>query len=308
MAIGSSRAWREREGKLKIMSGSARSNQPGRLISLRHGQTYYQLDEQTDRPLLVCIHGWSTSSYVWDPLKPLLREQGYRLLTYDLYGRGFSDRPDVQHTADLFTGQLTEMLARLGLNNERLNILGYSMGGAIAARFVSQRLEGVDRMLLLAPAGMVVRMPVLRFVARSLPRALDSHILAALPRLLPRQFEREAGGFEHRPEVAKIVHQQKRELEFRGYIPALLSSLKGVLGSNMAAEHRSIARSGVAVRSLFGTKDTTIPSPGAKDMFDQWYPEGVSDNIVGAGHGLTYTHPDQIMTKAGDFLDLSRGH
>lgn len=295
MAAISRDIWLARENSLSTMTGAARSLRPGKLVKLRHGLTHYQLDEYSDRPLMICIHGWSTSSYVWDRLRPLLRDQGYRLLTYDLYGRGFSDRPDVPHTTELFTNQLTELLTRLGINKERLNVLGYSMGGAIAARFVSQRLETVDRMLLLAPAGMIVRLPILRSVARSFPRALDAHILAVLPSVLPRQFEKEAKGFSTISEVAQVLSHQKRELAYRGYVLSLLSSLKGVLASSMADEHRKIARSGVQVRALFATDDTTIPSPWAKRLFDQWYPAGVSSKIDGAGHGLTYTHPAEII-------------
>lgn len=284
------------------MTGAARSRSPGKLIKLRHGHTHYQLDEETDRPLLICAHGWSTSSYVWDQLRPLLRERGYRLLTYDLYGRGFSDRPDMLQTSGFFTQQLTELLSRLKLSNQRLNVLGYSMGGAIAAHFVSQRVDAVDRVLLVAPAGMIVRFPITRFVARSFPKVFDPHILAALPKVLPGQFDNEAQGFAHLPEVARVVQSQKRELAHRGYIPSLVSSLNGVLTTNMKAEHRKIVRSGLRVRAVFGAKDSTIPSPWAKRLFDHWYPTGTSVEISDAGHGLTYTHPHQVINELDEIL------
>ncbi|WP_320240992.1 alpha/beta hydrolase [Cognatiyoonia sp. IB215182] len=271
-------------------------------MKLRHGQTHYQLDADTNKPLLICIHGWSTSSYVWEPLRPFLRKQGYRLLTYDLYGRGFSDRPRVSHTAELYTCQLTQLLNRLDLADKKLNVLGYSMGGAIAARFVSQRLASVDRLLLLAPAGMVVRLPISRFIARAVPKTNDPHILNSIPRFLPKQFDSEAEGFKNVLEVAQILRMQKRELLYQGYVPALLSSLKGILATSMQMEHLKIASSNVKVRAIFGTNDRTIPSPWARKRFDQWHPSGVSDDIIGAGHGLTYTHADHIEAKVGEFL------
>ena len=226
MAFISREIWRAREKSLPVMTGAARSARPGKLIKLRLGHTHYQLDDNTGRPLLICIHGWSTSSYVWDRLRPLLRERGYRLLTYDLYGRGFSDRPAALQTPELFTQQLSELLARLNLSNERLNVLGYSMGGAIVARFVSQNIPKVDRMLLVAPAGMVVRFPVSRLVARSFPRVFDPHLLAILPKVLPQQFDKEAKGFAHLPSVARVVQRQKGELAYRGYVPSLVSSFE----------------------------------------------------------------------------------
>lgn len=302
MAFISRQIWRTREKSLRVMTGAARDALPGKLIKLRFGSTHYQLEGDADQPLLICIHGWSTSSYVWGQLRPLLRERGYRLLTYDLYGRGFTDRPNVLQTPKFFTQQLDELLSRLNLSNQRLNVLGYSMGGAIAAHFVSRRIDTVDRMLLVAPAGMVVRFPITRFVARNFPKTLNPHLLTALARVLPGQFDKEAFGFTHIQEVARVVKCQKRELAYRGYIPSLVSSLNGVLAANMRVEHRRISRSGVLVRSVFGTDDSTIPSPWAKRRFDRWYPPGTSDEVEGAGHGLTYTHPNQVMEKLGDVL------
>lgn len=302
MAIFSRMAWRAREMSLPIMTGVAQSRCPGKLIKLSHGRTHYQLDEETDRPLLICIHGWSTSSYVWEQLRPLLRGRGYRLLTYDLYGRGFSDRPDVLQTPMFFTQQLDELLSWLDLKNQRMNVLGYSMGGAIAAHFVSQRVDAVDRMLLVAPAGMIVRFPITRFVARSFSKAFDPHLFAALPKVLPGQFDNEAKGFSHLPEVARVVLNQKRELAYRGYIPSLVSSLNGALASSMKTEHRKIIRSGIRVRAVFGAEDSTIPTPWAKQLFDHWYPAGTSAKIRGAGHGLPYTHPDEVMNEFDETL------
>lgn len=297
MAFISRKIWRAREKSLRVMTGAVRSARPGKLIKLRFGHTHYQLDEQADRPLLICIHGWSTSSYVWDQLRPLLRDRGYRLLTYDLYGRGFSDRPDLLQTPEFFTQQLDELLSRLKLSSERMNVLGYSMGGSIATHFVSQRVDAVDRMLLVAPAGMVVRFPITRFVARSFPKAFDPHLSAVLPKVLPGQFDNEAQGFTHLPEVARVVRNQKRELTYRGYIPSLMSSLNGALAANMKTEHHEIVRSGLRVRAVFGAEDSTIPSPWAKRLFDRWYPVGTSAEIGGAGHGLTYTHPYEVMNE-----------
>lgn len=302
MAIISSRIWRAQESKRKIMTGAARRNVPGKLLQLRHGQTHYQLDENSDFPLLICIHGWSTASYVWEPLKPYLRAKGYRVLTYDLYGRGYSDRPYVEHSAKLFTNQLAELLNRLGVQKTSLNIVGYSMGGAIAARFVSERLDSVDRLLLIAPAGMAVRSPVLRAFARSNPTLSDSHILALLPLVLRRQFRSAAIGFKDNRLVARVAQMQEQELEYRGYLPSLLSSLKGVLASKMAKEHRKIAGSDVAVRALFAVQDSTIPFPKAKGLFDQWNPNSVSRRIANASHALTYARAQQIMNEVDDFL------
>lgn len=294
--------WREQENEREVMTDMVREDASGQFLQLQHGQTYCQLEGDTDGTLLICIHGWSTASYVWKPLKPFLLAKGYRVLTYDLYGRGYSDRPDVSHSTELFTNQLTEILGQLGLSNTKLNIIGYSMGGAIATHFVSERLQDVERLLLIAPAGMAVRLPAMRFFARSMPRLFDSFILSKLANVLRNKFKDAAVDFQNDEAVQYVLEKQLNELNYQGYIPALLSSLKGALASRMSAEHRTIANSNVNVLAIFASGDKTIPHPTAKRRFDRWNRNNVSRKIKGAGHALTYTHARQIIDEVGDFL------
>ena len=49
-------------------------------------------------------------------------------MTLDLYGRGFSDNPDVEYTDTLFAHQVLELLDHLGL--EKASLFGLSNGGA----------------------------------------------------------------------------------------------------------------------------------------------------------------------------------
>ena len=278
-------------------------NNPRKInLDLEHGRTFCELDREDDKPLLVCIHGWSTASYVWKGLRPKLREKGYRVLTYDLYGRGKSAKPDVKHTTDLFTSQLNQLLDELKQNHQQLNVIGYSMGGAIAASFVADRLDYVERLLLIAPAGMVVRFPVLRFLARKLPFASDPLIRAFLPRTLESQFKDAAKDYPNDVGVQQVLTNQLAELHNKEYIEALLSSLKGALASPKRKETQIIAGSNVNVKAIFADQDKTIPHPFAKLRFDKWNQQDVSRVIEGAGHALTYTHIPEVMAEIDSFL------
>jgi len=63
-----------------------------------------------------------------------------RVLRYDLYGRGFSDRPDTVYNQTCFDKQLCELLTALG-NDKPINLIGLSMGGAIAIGFADKHPE-----------------------------------------------------------------------------------------------------------------------------------------------------------------------
>ncbi len=52
-------------------------------------------------------------------------------LRYDLYGRGYSDRPDVVYNKDLFDRQLFGLLAILDIH-DRVDLVGNSMGASSA--------------------------------------------------------------------------------------------------------------------------------------------------------------------------------
>jgi pimeloyl-ACP methyl ester carboxylesterase len=54
----------------------------------------------------VLIPGFSVPYVIWDPTFEDLVEKGFRVLRYDLFGRGYSDRPDAIYDLELFDRQL----------------------------------------------------------------------------------------------------------------------------------------------------------------------------------------------------------
>ena len=91
-------------------------------------------------------------------LSPLLTPH---FLLSDLFGRGYSSTPDpavYPQNIQLFTTQILLVLASspvswIGPNS--FTIVGYSLGGGIAAAFTSQFPNLVDALVLLAPSGLV---------------------------------------------------------------------------------------------------------------------------------------------------------
>lgn len=72
----------------------------------------------------------------------------------DLYGRGYSDAPISSYNTNLYTTQLAFLMQYLKW--EKANIVGLSMGGAIAASFTSQFPHLVDEGVgLIASAGLM---------------------------------------------------------------------------------------------------------------------------------------------------------
>jgi len=131
-----------------------RASLPGGFIQLTDGVTYYELAGTVDRPLVILVHGLSVPSYIWEPAFKTLRRAGFCVLRYDLFGRGYSDRPRAAYTLDFFERQLAELLAALDLR-QQLSVIGLSMGGPIAAAFAAHQPARVARLGLIDPAGLL---------------------------------------------------------------------------------------------------------------------------------------------------------
>ena len=100
---------------------------------------------------VLLIHGWPLSHQIYEyQLQPLLAS-GYRVVAMDLRGFGASDAPAWGYTYDQMAADIYCVICRLQLQNFAL--VGFSMGGAIALRYM--RLFngfGVDQLVLLAAA------------------------------------------------------------------------------------------------------------------------------------------------------------
>ena len=114
--------------------------------------THYELANPNKENTVVFIHGFSVPYFIFDPTFEFLSRSGFRVLRYDLFGRGFSDRPDTRYNIDLFDKQLTDLLDALRLTRP-VNLVGLSMGGVIASTFTARHPERVQSLTLIDPAG-----------------------------------------------------------------------------------------------------------------------------------------------------------
>lgn len=65
------------------------------VCKLNDGGTHCRLMGPSNGPVAVLVHGGTVPSWIWDTLAGHLAATGYRVLTYDQFGRGLSERPKV---------------------------------------------------------------------------------------------------------------------------------------------------------------------------------------------------------------------
>jgi len=110
-------------------------------------RVHYQDAGRLSDPMVVLIHGFSSSTLVWSRVFLPLAEEGFRVIAVDLMGYGYSGKP--RHGSYTIEGQarmIVGLLDKLGV--EQAHIVGSSYGGAIAATCALDYPERVDRLIL----------------------------------------------------------------------------------------------------------------------------------------------------------------
>lgn len=109
---------------------------------------YYE-DVGSGTPV-VLIHGWPSSGHSWEKQVPILRNAGFRVITYDRRGFGASSHPASGYDCDTFAADLHVLLTTLDLHDTVL--IGFAMGtGEVVRYLATYGSDRVSRAILLAP-------------------------------------------------------------------------------------------------------------------------------------------------------------
>ena len=75
-------------------------------VETPQGLTHYYLMGPEKGKKIVFVHGITAGSPCFPHFFELLVQKGYRVLTYDIFGRGFSDAPGLPYDNSLYVSQL----------------------------------------------------------------------------------------------------------------------------------------------------------------------------------------------------------
>ncbi|MDB9374023.1 alpha/beta fold hydrolase [Nodularia sphaerocarpa] len=102
---------------------------------------------------VIFLHGaWNDSSQWVSVIESL--SQSFHCLSPDLLGFGESENPNVHHSIDLQVESIAEFLQAVRL--KKVYLVGYSLGGWIAASYALKYPEQVCGLVLLAPEGVAI--------------------------------------------------------------------------------------------------------------------------------------------------------
>src|SRR4051812_12434452 len=129
----------------------ARGNEiPHRLLDVR-GVPTFLYDSGGDAPPVVLIHGYGDTADGWRRVTPGLLTR-HRVIALDVPPFGRSGEPDAPKLLDFYKQFFPELFEQLEI--ESATVIGHSLGGATALHVALERPELVERLGLVAPAGL----------------------------------------------------------------------------------------------------------------------------------------------------------
>ena len=277
----------------KELNDVTRKEASGSFITLADGVTHYELSGPANGKPVVLVHGFSVPYFIFDITFEFLVNSGFRVLRYDLLGRGFSDRPNVDYNSQLFVRQLKNLLDALDLKN--ISLIGLSMGGAITAAFISQYPNYVNKYVLIDPAG-VQRTDLLLIL-----KALKLPIVGELALGLfgsGTMVKSIASDLFDPKSVEHFQSQYKIQMQYKGFKRAILSTMR----SDMLESFLEIyAQLHIPTLLFWGKKDKTTPFENSNILL-KTLPHAEFHAIENCGHIPHYEKPDIVNPILLEFL------
>ena len=212
-------AYATRNPERRDLDAAARQGASGKFITLGDGVTHYDVAGPDSGQRVMLVHGFSVPAYIWDSTVTALTGAGFRVARYDQFGRGYSDRPDVPYTADLFDRQLLQLLDSLGWRDP-VSLVGLSNGGPVTAEFTARHPERVRSLTLVDPAAGPNVRPARHFRIPVLGHVLWQTL--AVPTMADGQLT----DFVEPAKWPDWPTRYREQMQYRGFGRALLSTLQ----------------------------------------------------------------------------------
>lgn len=230
---------------------SVRTATGGSFVKLRDGYTHYQVAGPDSAPVVVLAAGASVPGYIWQPTFDTLRDAGYRVLRYDYYGRGWSDRPRIPLTQEVYVHQLSELLDSLRVRRPVV-LAGLSYGGTVVTSFAAVHPNRVAALVYVAPA---IRTP------GHVPWYIRADVVGDL--LFQWQSRRWATGqfddFVHPERFPDWADRYRTQMTYKGFRRSRLSDREANAELDARVTLAEVGRHERPVLVIWGREDRTVP-------------------------------------------------
>ncbi|MGH7694024.1 MAG: alpha/beta fold hydrolase [Gemmatimonadaceae bacterium] len=285
-----------RDLERQTLDATARASAPGKFVQLSDGTTHYDLSGPDSSRTVVLLSGFSVPFYIWDPTRDALAANGFRVLRYDYFGRGYSDRPKLRYDLATYDNQLTELLDSLGISGT-VDVAGLSMGGAIAANFSDRHPDRVRTLTLVDPGiGVFAETPF----PVSVPVLAEFALTVGASETAKGQLT----DFLHPERYPDWVKRYEPQMRYKGFRRAMIRTMRGDVFKRPVSSFTTLVQGQIPILLIWGKADRTVPF-AMSDSVRAALPRAEFHAIDGASH---LPHIEQAALVDSMLIRFLRAH
>ena len=248
----------------------------GNFSLLTHGYTYYEFDNINNEEIIVLVHGFSVPSYIWDETYYESIKRGFGVLRMDLFGRGYSDNPDVIYNDELYANQVLELLDELKID-KKINLVGLSNGGRVVSKIAENNSDRIKRLIYVAPAGF--HNPKLKPDTTEITEdEIASFISDRYKTIAKGQLE----DFKEPSKFKGWDTKYESLLKYKGFARALISTTKN--NYSLDKINKKIGRSNLPQYAIWGDHDKVLPLNNVREKIGKIMPNLNLFIVKDSGH------------------------
>ncbi|AKP48224.1 MULTISPECIES: 2-succinyl-6-hydroxy-2,4-cyclohexadiene-1-carboxylate synthase [Bacillus] len=261
-----------------------------------NGRTYYFTIAGKGEPLLF-LHGFTGDHTTWDEIVAKLQKD-YQCISIDILGHGNSAHPEnsEEYAIEKIAGDVIELLRRL--NIQKINVIGYSMGGRLALTMAVLYPKRVKR-LILESSSPGLKTETERSARRKRDHALAEKILQAGIRAFVDEWEK-IPLFASQSQLPIEIRKKIREQRLRQHPLGLANSLIGMGTGAQPSWWSQLDRLDMPVLLITGSLDVKFKKI-AQEM-KKMLPNGRWEEVEGAGHAIHVEDSQKFGTIVNEFI------
>jgi pimeloyl-ACP methyl ester carboxylesterase len=278
----------------RVLDATTRAGLPGKFVKLSDGYTHYELGGPASGRVLVLAAGFSVPYYIWDPTFSAMTAAGFRVLRYDYYGRGYSDRPLIPFTDDMYVRQLDELIHAVQITSP-VDLAGLSFGGSLITSFADRHPDRVRSLIYVDPS---IRKPYQLSLVENVPIVWNY-----LTAVMDQQYwaDGQFGDFLHPEKFPDWADRYRDQMQYKGFRRARLSEFASNSTVDQSEQLQRVGQHPRPVLVVWGKQDYTVPFEDS-EWFMKALPLGRLVPIEDSGHLPQWEQPEVMHQELMNFL------
>jgi len=253
-------------------------------------------EDHGEGEVIVLIHGYPFSKVAWEKQEARFLREGYRVISYDRRGFGFSSRPSTGYDWNTFASDLDLLLKELSLEN--VTLVGHSMGTGEITRYLAH--YGADRV-----TGAVFISPIPPFLLKTdeTPFGVDQEVFNEFKESIEKdryKFITEFLNDFYNPDN-DTISEEKLRADFQIAASSSHCAFYQCVDTWISDFRTDLTKISVPSVIIQGDADQILPFEATGKLMA---PEiGAALKVIpGGSHGIPWTHADEICDVILEFM------